>query len=534
MNFPKEFRKFSFSRPDPNRTINRIPSSIETSLLTELVLSRRRYLEAIDHEIVATDRIASELATEVSALEETLEEKRSMLALVNKALDASRENRNKILRDIMTLSNVIPVARRLPDEVLLRIFEDTVETEEYERRALALEWRSYSLGRAPLVICGVCRRWRCIALGTPSLFKYVNIVSASGNEVRPSAALDWWLEHNKRKTMQLSIDGWKVQHNFPLPVELTTDNIHTRLILPRIEVSCIPIPTLGTNIWSDSYPLAKELVLISDGIDGLPAYFDPLAMEAEKVTVSGIRVWWTETTWLSLTELRVIGLPSSRLRSLRAMDIREIIFMAPNLHLLDIMWDESRSHSGESEPSTTISAHENLQTLICSFASITSYLTPLQGSIMCPSFQHLSLKTLPFIQPAELSGWLAFFNALSPFPLRSIELPPIRQDNVNPLIVLFKPLSLLEHLTLKGPAVCELIQRLVVGDDEKVTPFILPSLKSLDIYDSDITDEVLLLFVESRNLKNRPGLARIVDIQFWECPFIGYAKWEEILYIIHS
>ncbi|KAG8811498.1 hypothetical protein FRC17_002427 [Serendipita sp. 399] len=529
MNFPKDFKKFSFSRPDPNKTVNRVPSSIETSLLTELVSSRRRYLEAIDYEIVATDKIASELATEVSSLEENLEEKRSMLMLVNKALEASRQNRDKILRDIMTLSNIIPVARRLPDEVLLRVFEETVETEESERRALSLEWRSYSLGKAPLVICGVCKRWRNIALGTPTLFKYVNIVSAHGNQSKPAATLAWWLNHTDPKTMQISMDGWKVQHESPLPAELTTDRFHRRPILPRVEVSCIPSTTVGTQRWDDTYPLAKEVVLISDGIDGLPTYFEPLAMEAEKVTVSGIRVWWTETTWLSLTELKVAGLASSRLRSLKAVDFREIIIMAPNLRLLDIMWDEERSQAGEDASSTTIIVHGALQTLICSFTAITSYLIPLQGSITCPTMNHLSLKTLPFIQPSELSGWLSFFSTLSPFPLRTIELPPIQRDNVNPLIILFKPLRLLEHIDLRGPSVCELIERLVIKEEERSPSFILPSLKSLDIRDSNITDNVLLQFVESRNLANRPGLARITSIRLQECPRVGYAKWEKIL-----
>jgi F-box-like len=169
MDFSREIPKFTFTRPDPNLNDNRTPCSVETSLLQQLVLSRRRYLSAIDDEISATTSITQELQEEIVEMEVKMDEKRSMLALLNRALAASHENRNKVLKDIMSLSNVIPVARRLPDEILLRIFMNAVELEEEERRALALEWRSYSLGKAPLTISGVCRRWRYIALGIPAL-----------------------------------------------------------------------------------------------------------------------------------------------------------------------------------------------------------------------------------------------------------------------------------------------------------------------------------------------------------------------------
>ena len=529
MDFPKEIPKFTFSRPNPNLNENRTPCSVETSLLQQLVLSRRRYLAAIDDEISATTSITQELQEEIVEMEARMDEKRSMLALLTNALTASHENRNKILKDIMSLSNVIPVSRRLPDEILVRIFTNAVEIEEAERRSLALEWRSYSLGRVPLTIAGVCRRWRYMVLGMPAMWRFVNVVSQEGDSPMTLPALEAWCKFGDPEKREISIDGWRKPHHSPLPVILRATTTRSRNMLPRIEVSCIDTYADFNNDWPFIYPLAKEAVLISHGAQGICDYFIPLVTRAEKLVLSGVKPWWSEAIWDSLVDLTIVGVPNTRLPALRASEIVEMMTMAPSLRKLDIEWDPSRSEGMETKEGPPTVIHGELKSLACSFEAIETILCPFQAAVICPALESLTMKTLPFLTPSMMRGWMTFFNAVAPFPLRKLTLPALQPDSIDHLVRLLRLSPSLSHLYITGIAVEQLLQRLTLdlGSSQSV---ILPSLTSVDIRNAHITDLALERFVDSRccSAAAARGISRIATMNIYECPSLSPGGWKTI------
>jgi hypothetical protein len=535
LNFAKDIPKFSFTftRPDPNVNQNREPAMIETSLLRQLILSRRHYLSAIDDEIAATSSLSTSLQAEIIEMEAKMDEKRSMLALLNKALIASHENREKILRDIMTLSNVLPVARRLPDEILVRLFMDAVEMEEDERRREALEWRSYSLGKAPLTISGVCRRWRNIAIGTPALWRFVNLVSGSDESSSVLPVFEHWCKYGIVQRAEISLDGWKKDHHSPLPASVTAVTTRQRPTLRRIEISCIDHRASFNADWPFVYPLAEEVVLISNSADGICDFFIPLASRARKVILSGIKAWWSDSTWDNLTDLTITGLPNYRLPPLRSSDILEMFTMAPKLAKLDIVWDYTRTESSSIENGPASLTHGDFRSLTCPFEAIETYLSPLQHDIVCPSLQELTFKTLPFITPPLLRGWTAFFNSVAPFPLHHLQLPPIHNDAIDHLLFLFGLLPCLERLTLTGQAVDALLHRLSTSSQTNRTD-LLPSLVRLYLRDTDVTDETLRKLVAERieSSNGDRGTKKMEDIVVYECPGITSRGWKDILTLL--
>lgn len=537
MSFAKDIPKFSFNftRPDPNVDQNREPAMIETSLLGQLVLSRRHYLEAIDDEIAATSSLSASLQTEITEMEAKMDEKRSMLALLNKALVASHENREKVLRDIMTLSNVLPVARRLPDEILVRLFTDAVEMEEDERRREALEWRSYSLGRAPLTISGVCRRWRNIAIGTPSLWRFVNLVSGSDESSSVLPVFEHWCKYGITERAEISLDGWKKDHHSPLPALITAVTTRQRPTLRRIEISCIDHRASFNADWPFVYPLAEEVVLISNSADGICDFFIPLVSRAQKVVLSGIKVWWSDSTWDNLTDLTITGLPNYRLPPLRSSDVLEMFTMAPKLSKLDVAWDHTRTETSAVETGPPSLTHGDFRSLTCPFEAIETYLSPFQKDILCPALQELTFKTLPFITPPLLRGWTAFFNSVTPFPLHHLQLPSIHHDAIDHLLFLFGLLPCLERLTLTGEAVDALLHRLTTNSQMNRTD-LLPSLINLYLRDTDVTDETLRLLVWERVASNNSGRAtkKIAEIVIYECPGISSQGWEGIRTLLNG
>jgi len=529
MNFPKEIPKFAFTRPDPNIHVNRTPCSLETSLLQQLVLSRRRYLTAIDDEISATISMSEELKKEIEEMEARMDEKRSMLTLLNKAVAASQENRNKVLKDIMSLSNVIPVVRRLPDEILVCIFVHAVETEEEERRRLALEWRSYSLGKVPLTISAVCRRWRYMAMGMPALWRFINVVSEDEDATVTPPSLAKWCSLGDPDKREISIDGWRMLHHSPLPVILKATTTRKRSVLPRIEVSCIDGLTEFNADWPFIYPLAREAVLISNGAHGICDYFVPLVTRAEKLVLSGIKPWWSDAIWDSLVDLTLVGMPNTRLPSLRENEIVEMMTMVPGLRKLDIEWDSSRTVAAEVRPGPPTVVHGELKSLCSSFESIETYIAPFQGAVVCPSLESLRLKSLPFITPSMMRGWTAFFNTVTPFPLQKLTLPGIQSDSVDHLLQLFRLLPYISHLYLTGPAVEQLLDHLVV-DTESTAIIPLPCLEVLDIRDAYITGQTLLNCVSSRctSAATARGVSRVKTVCLYETPSVSPGLWEAL------
>lgn len=530
MDVSKEFPKFTFTRKNPNVSENRTPATAEVELLQQLVVSRRRYLAAIDDEIQATTALSTTLRDEIMDMERAMDEKKSILSLLNTALAASQENRAKILRDIMSLSNVIPVVRRLPDEILERIFLDAVWLEEAERRSLAIEWRSYSLGVAPLTLSRVCKRWRRIALGTPALWRFFNMVSVDAGDCLFQPAVAHWCQYASLDMGEIALDGWK-GHSMPLPPVLTemTGMGMKRRVYSRIEISCIDTQFNPNNSWPPTYPLAKEVVLISSGIQGLADYFLSLVSRAEKLVLSGIKIFWSDGIWDTLKDLKILGLPSTDLPPFAASEFLEIVTLSPQLERLDIQWDPKRTTNSIMEDNSPSVVHGELKELECPFEAIDTYLSPLQAAVVLPRLTSLTFKTLPFIEPHLLRGWKSVFQTITPYPLRSLILPRLKSDTVTPLLTLIKLLPLIEHLSLRGNAAGELIDRLIV-DPESSATVIVPALTRIIIDASDISDDVLEKMVLSRVSPEliAQGVAPITSIDLWECPNVTPSGWVRI------
>lgn len=529
MSSPLPIPKFSFSftRPDPNEHKNRLPAALETSLLNQLILSRRNYLAAIDDEIGTTLTLSSHLQEEISEMETRLDEKRSMLALLHKALNASNENREKVLRDMSSLSTTLPIVRRLPDEVLLNIFLEAVKLEEDERRALALEWRSYALGKIPLTLSGVCARWRSIILGTPAMWRFLNLVSQGNDSTTLSPVINHWFTYGPLNA-SVSLDGWKEDHQFFLPAPLITTFAGERRILPRIEVSCLDQASFFNSDWPVVYPLAKEVVIISDGSEGICDFFVPLITRAEKLVLSGVKAWWSDSNWDSLTDLTLIGFRHNRLSPLRASDVLELFTLAPNLNSLDIFWDPSRTEHTTSKPGPASLVHAEFRSLTCPFEAIDTYLSSLQHSLVFPSIHMLKLKTLPLITPSLLRGWRATLSAMEICPLRVLDLPTLHEDAIDHLIFLFTFLPMLERLILTGRTVDNLLQRLIIEPTEQ-SAILLPALSELELRDGDITGWTLLRLIASRMKKEATGqVGRISRVDLWECPRVQPFEWKRV------
>jgi hypothetical protein len=203
--------------------------------------------------------------------------------------------------------------------------------------------------------------------------------------------------------------------------------------------------------------------------------------------------------------------------------------MVPGLQKLDIEWDPLRTEApGLKEGPPTV-IHGELKSLCCSFEAITTYISSFQGAIICPSLESFTLKTLPFVTPPTMRGWTAFFNTVTPFPLRKFTLPAIHPDSVDHLLQIFRMSPNLSHLYLTGPAVEQLVGHLVV-DIESSPVITLPFLTFIDIRNAHITDATLHAFVLSRSTSAAVarGVSKVTVVNLYECPSISPGAWKVV------
>ncbi|KAJ2922800.1 hypothetical protein H1R20_g14272, partial [Candolleomyces eurysporus] len=149
------------------------------------------------------------------------ESKLAQLELNIKAAEAAvarlKGERQAILRMIRPLRGLSSIIRRLPPEIMGRIFVHSIHSGGYS---------SFNICDAPLVLLRVCRSWREIALNTPQLWSSFEITIPSHLcYMHYDPDLDSSAKHQRRQNSFLEeVDRWlKRSGNRPLYIALFSE-----------------------------------------------------------------------------------------------------------------------------------------------------------------------------------------------------------------------------------------------------------------------------------------------------------------------
>ncbi|KAK0454329.1 hypothetical protein EV421DRAFT_2014005 [Armillaria borealis] len=137
----------------------------EVGTLRSTILDSKETAAAIDQELKEMVALRKELLRDV----DLLEKQTSILRQKRLALDERIRGRKALLSPV----------RRLPAEVLVLIFHETIEF-PWKRINATDDWRYFDLDRqfnadSPWSIASVSRRWREVALSFPELWAFINI-----------------------------------------------------------------------------------------------------------------------------------------------------------------------------------------------------------------------------------------------------------------------------------------------------------------------------------------------------------------------
>ncbi|KAG1874359.1 hypothetical protein F4604DRAFT_740487 [Suillus subluteus] len=123
------------------------------------------------------------------------------------------EQKEKIISSIMSYKNLVSPLWRLPSEVLSHIFVHCLPEDKYLSPALEL---------APVLLTRICRRWREVAVGTPSLWCRLEVpwVPRTQQGLSFRVCLHIWLQRSQGRPLSLALtcrSFYRTSTRVPIP-----------------------------------------------------------------------------------------------------------------------------------------------------------------------------------------------------------------------------------------------------------------------------------------------------------------------------
>ncbi|KAJ7368840.1 hypothetical protein DFH08DRAFT_832421, partial [Mycena albidolilacea] len=312
-------------------------------------------------------------------------------------LDGLQRDKTTVQRELSAIST-FPVSTGLPVEITTEIFAQCLPTIEELREDKVPFIPSTPL--VPLVLLGVCRVWRDIALAAPVLWTTVVIPS---NIVEAGAFVDRWL--GRAALLPLSI----IYHAFdvgPAPLRPLRDVIHQYAHrIEYLELSFSPFEISELELDSVVLPLLQRATF------GIPEYCSPGSMHAAKIL--GHAPQLRAVVLLKEARLFHFTLPCLQLTKFEGeIDTLGIFRMAPNLI-------EVKCAVGVGDFEETDISHPRLKSLTVTVSSCRSPPTNLLDRFTLPALH--SLHVSGTTEATDSESLADFFRRSAP-PLRTLSI----------------------------------------------------------------------------------------------------------------
>jgi hypothetical protein len=160
---------------------NHCAIELEDQSINTIITERQQQLYTVFHEI-------SDLETIIDGIQNLRQQ------LV--------EKKNKIIESIHSHERLRSALWRLPTEILSHIFISCLPEDKYLSPASRL---------APILLTRICRRWREVAAGTPSLWCRLRLAIEHNDWQKRASCYDAWLKRTLGRPLSLSLrcyDNW--------------------------------------------------------------------------------------------------------------------------------------------------------------------------------------------------------------------------------------------------------------------------------------------------------------------------------------
>ncbi|KAG1907301.1 uncharacterized protein F5891DRAFT_1001014 [Suillus fuscotomentosus] len=410
--------------------------------------------------------------------EEAIQELDSEMTLLYSVLERLRLQKDKHRENIRRARSLLTLARRLPPELLARIFEICAKS----------GWT-----RAPVVVSQVCSAWRKAA-ASPRVWSYLFLDLRSGN---PTGKVVFWLSKVQHAPLHITLD---------IPLESPSLEEVLSLLIPRSKqwhtliIKSVDSTTMNYVLRRCNFPLPdlRQLDVITEmeGSQGDPVNMSSLqdASRLSRLLIEqpNLPQW---NNFMKVTKLHIV-LSSSTLfvPSINATDWIEMLQALPELRDLTLEL---------SNPGTRTYNDSQRAVDLPHLESLTLHVSPEVNRILLtmhtPALRqlHLRCSSDPLARPHMPSGaHLCRFLESSPC-VQLLELYDVDVQRID-FVRCFELLPKLEELRLHDSDIADEQLRLLHGDTGHC-----PNLARLDFrWCNYLTGSALVNLTKSRLPQN--------------------------------
>ncbi|KAG2358259.1 hypothetical protein BDR07DRAFT_1612016 [Suillus spraguei] len=207
-----------------------------------------------DHSTVEGQNILDITTERRQQLDTVLDEILDLEAVMDRVRNLHRElieKKDKITQSMNFHEGLVSYIWRLPNELLSQIFHHCLpDTDPKINR-----FSPPSGLKAPMLLMGICRRWREVAASTPSLWCRLHLEVDDTDWQRAASCYDSWLKWSQGLPHSLAVRCYKNNHSTKLQ----------RLLHPyRNQISSLSIFLFCSNgeleLWLTGLPALEEFV----------------------------------------------------------------------------------------------------------------------------------------------------------------------------------------------------------------------------------------------------------------------------------
>ncbi|KAG1747976.1 uncharacterized protein EDB91DRAFT_52491 [Suillus paluster] len=301
------------------------------------------------------------------------------------------EKKDKITQSMNVYKGLVSPVRRLPTEVLSQIFDHCLPEDS---RLL-----SPSMEHAPMLLTGICRRWREVAVGVPSLWRRLYVeVDDDGNWQDGTFCHDLWLKRSRGCPISLELDCYandltELRSLFqPYINQISSLSIYFSGETDETDLLLEDLPALRELAIKIDFALELDILSVTQSISQLPSTMRSLKVVGLLFDARNLSS--LDPLWFHLTNVEIsIRHPNAFLRLLQLCPSLSSLKVRAKFDLVQTL-----------EPFT----HTEIQSLRIDFNSEqTRSLSDLFGALSLPNLRVLEVRYIEKWPHKKFKAFLA-------------------------------------------------------------------------------------------------------------------------------
>ena len=466
------------------------------------------------------------LLSQIARLELRLKNAKEQHNKLKEHVDITNKSLKQQEEVVKGLQDALSPGRRLPADVLIRIFRFTVHLTEDSWKASLSRWTNTCIGNTPIVLSSVCSNWRSIVqsdslLWAPFLIQLSKLKSTvSVSEIH---RIKHWTTYGHRSQQSLILDNWNLNRHLLVEKQLSSEVTPWK----RLSICVVEVP--DTDTWDIERLRAHEVEIYRTHSTSL-RFFEPLMRYASALTIYGPPPQWGTLPWAALKSLTIKNVARKWISiekiSFDQGEFMNLLRATPRLTdlTLDFVADWSKPPATE----FTLITHFSLETISLHHNHFIENGNIFGVELVAPSLRKLTLLSIKFTNVIPQESFHCMWDAPT-----HLVLPPFHDHNVEVVSHILRWYPNVDTLEVKGSGVDTLFIFIhsVYHHIPPPEPMPLPRLTNLLMRNTDLRGETLIELLENRLRQVQAktlGVSQITNITMYNSPKVSPAHWNRV------